>query len=187
MAVRRLGNWKINNLNEILDYCKNKEPDRVKEFGTNNLNQTAENLNGNEVDLDYRRWYVGSNHTDTNEYYNNELLLTALPEEFFEQEGLEYPAAKALVLKLNPACVTIPHKDFFPSGGWVTNGNENAMRYWIPLEDYEHGNAFFVEDEAIVNWRAGDVFTWAYEDLHGSANAGLHSRYALVYYTNKKL
>lgn len=53
-----------------------------------------------------------------------------------------------------------------------THGSD-CQRYWVPLQDYHPGHIFMYRDEVIVNYRAGDVYTYHQStDLHGAANIG---------------
>ena len=56
----------------------------------------------------------------------------------------------------------------------------NSKRYWLPLQDWEPGHVFMYENQIIVNYKKGDL--WTYEDstaLHGAANIGFTPRIVL--------
>jgi hypothetical protein len=53
-----------------------------------------------------------------------------------------------------------------------THGKE-CNRFWVPLQDYHPGHIFIYNDELIVDYKAGDVYTYFNStDLHGAANIG---------------
>jgi hypothetical protein len=61
-----------------------------------------------------------------------------------------------------------------------TKYQENSNRYWIPLQDWDHGHLFVYENQVITNYTAGDV--WCYDKanaLHGAANIGFSPRVIL--------
>jgi len=46
-------------------------------------------------------------------------------------------------------------------------------RYWMPLLDYEPGHIFIYKDAAVLNYKAGDVYSYENaNDVHGAANIG---------------
>ena len=50
----------------------------------------------------------------------------------------------------------------------------------------QFGDVFFVGDQVLHNWSAGEIHTFDNYKIHSAANAGLHTRYTLIVYTNKK-
>ncbi len=57
---------------------------------------------------------------------------------------------------------------------------KNSQRYWIPLQDWEHGHIFVYKNFMPTNYKAGDV--WMYSDpnaIHGAANIGFNPRIVL--------
>jgi len=57
------------------------------------------------------------------------------------------------------------------------SGVIDCKRYWIPLQDYEHGHVFIYNKEFITDYKAGDVFM--YDDaneIHGACNIGYTPR-----------
>ena len=99
---------------------------------------------------------------------------------------LEKPK-NAIVLRVDPGTFSVPHCDRFKHA--LRNSPEltldDIVRLWIPLEDSEFGDAFFVGDSVLHKWRAGEVYTFDNYTIHSAANAGLHTRYTLIVYTNK--
>lgn len=59
-------------------------------------------------------------------------------------------------------------------------GREHSIRRaLLLLEDWKPGHYLEVAGRAYVNWRAGDVVEWAYDEPHMAANIGLEDRYTL--------
>ena len=59
-------------------------------------------------------------------------------------------------------------------------GQEHRIRRAIVfLEDWKPGHYFEGNNDAKVNWRAGDVVEWQYDAPHLAANLGLEPRYTL--------
>ena len=56
----------------------------------------------------------------------------------------------------------------------------NCVRYWVPMQDYESGHVFIYKNELIKDYRAGDVFIYDdSQDIHGAANLGYSPRIVL--------
>jgi hypothetical protein len=48
-----------------------------------------------------------------------------------------------------------------------------CKRYWMPLLDYKPGHIFIYKNVAVLNYTAGDVYTYENaNDIHGAANIG---------------
>jgi hypothetical protein len=61
-----------------------------------------------------------------------------------------------------------------------TKQEKNVDRFWIPLQDWEQGHIFMYENDAIVNYKAGDVYRYtSAQAVHGAANIGLKPRVVL--------
>ena len=59
-------------------------------------------------------------------------------------------------------------------------GQEHRIRRAIVfLEDWKPGHYFEGNNNAKVNWKAGDVVEWRYDTPHLAANLGLEPRYTL--------
>jgi hypothetical protein len=55
----------------------------------------------------------------------------------------------------------------------------NIRRALLLLEDWKSGHYLEVGGKPYVNWRAGDVVEWAFDEPHMAANIGLEDRYTL--------
>ena len=74
------------------------------------------------------------------------------------------------------------HKDLYVKYIQLFNlqGQEHRIRRAIVfLEDWKPGHYFEGNNDAKVNWRAGDVVEWQYDAPHLAANLGLEPRYTL--------
>jgi hypothetical protein len=57
---------------------------------------------------------------------------------------------------------------------------QNADRFWIPLQDWQPGHIFMYEDYVTTNYKKGDIFQYANSAaLHGAANIGSTPRVVL--------
>jgi hypothetical protein len=54
-----------------------------------------------------------------------------------------------------------------------------VRRALLLLEDWKPGHYLEVAGIPYVNWRAGDVVEWAFDEPHMAANIGLEDRYSL--------
>jgi hypothetical protein len=52
-------------------------------------------------------------------------------------------------------------------------------RALVLLEDWKSGHYLEVAGTPYINWQAGDVVEWAYDEPHMAANIGLEDRYTL--------
>jgi hypothetical protein len=60
------------------------------------------------------------------------------------------------------------------------SGREHTIRRaLVLLEDWQSGHYLEVQNEPIVNWRAGTVAEWIYDTPHMAANIGHEPRYTL--------
>ena len=77
------------------------------------------------------------------------------------------------ITKLQPGKFTPMHRDSY-SVGCTTH------KYWMAWTDWEPGQVLMTEDEAIIKYKAGDVYKFTDPFiLHGAANAGMQTRVAL--------
>jgi hypothetical protein len=57
------------------------------------------------------------------------------------------------------------------------DGFTNCTRYWVALQDYDPGHIFIQGTQVLVNYKAGDI--WSYDDaneIHGACNIGFTTR-----------
>ena len=58
--------------------------------------------------------------------------------------------------------------------------DQECNRYWMPLQDYEAGHVFIINDTLITDYKAGDVFMYNFaQENHGAANLGFTPRLVL--------
>jgi len=78
------------------------------------------------------------------------------------------------ITKMNPGNFMPMHID--PH----TKQQKNTDRFWIPLQDWEHGHIFMYENLSISNYLKGDVYQYNNSQaIHGAANIGLTARAVL--------
>jgi hypothetical protein len=59
-------------------------------------------------------------------------------------------------------------------------GKETSIRRaLVLLEDWKPGHYLEVGGKPYVDWRAGDIVEWTYDEPHAAANVGLEDRYTL--------
>lgn len=57
----------------------------------------------------------------------------------------------------------------------------NAIRYWMPLQDYVPGHIFIINDQLITGYKKGDMYSFVdSQDIHGAANIGHTVRLSLL-------
>ena len=56
---------------------------------------------------------------------------------------------------------------------------EQVFRAVVFLENWQSGHYFEIDEEAIVNWSAGDVVMWQGNIPHSASNIGISDRYTL--------
>ena len=61
----------------------------------------------------------------------------------------------------------------------------NAIRYWMPLQDWEPGHIFMYDKFVPADYKAGDVWQWDdAKELHGAVNIGHTLRLAFQFSTH---
>lgn len=77
------------------------------------------------------------------------------------------------IVKLMPGEVIPVHVDI--------DADVACNRFWMPLLDYQPGHIFFLEDNVILDYKAGDLYQYdTSTSLHGSANFGYSQRITLL-------
>ena len=72
------------------------------------------------------------------------------------------------------------HTDHYKKYCEVFNATPNEVyRAVVFLEDWKSGHYFEMDDQAIVNWRAGDFIMWQGDVPHAASNIGIEDRYTL--------
>jgi hypothetical protein len=87
------------------------------------------------------------------------------------------------IQKQSPGHFTVPHYDLYHSVN--TYNPLEIARFWIPMEDAKFGHALFVNNTALTEFKAGEIYDWDIEDLHSAVNAGVDPRYTLLLYLKK--
>jgi hypothetical protein len=55
-----------------------------------------------------------------------------------------------------------------------------CVRYWVPMQNYEPGHIFIYKNELVKDYKAGDVFVYDdSQDIHGAANISYLPRIVL--------
>jgi hypothetical protein len=176
---------KIDIPQRLIDDVKNREPDRI----ASHVAGASHKMNVQEMD---RSKYNVDNykHYDNDrcqvQEYCKDWYVDILSNEFLEQHKLNKPS-NAIVLRVEPGTFSVPHFDRFRHAlrEHPELEFEDIARLWIPIEDSTFGQAFFVGDQVIHKYSAGEVYTFSNYDFHSAANAGLDTRYTLIVYTTK--
>jgi hypothetical protein len=72
------------------------------------------------------------------------------------------------------------HVDVFGRYIQVQKVDPNKIiRYMVMLEDNYPGQILQIKDSCISSWKAGDCFSWKYDDLHAFYNFSMNDRYAI--------
>ena len=165
---------------------KNRDPDRVAyQLESDSHKSNLIELDSTKYNIDGYSFYA-KDSTVLKEYFN-EAYLDIVPTSFLLEHKLARPK-NALILRVDPGTFTRPHKDTFKNSLLKKYKDlvfDDIIRLWIPLEDSTFGQAFFVGNEVISKYHAGDVYTFDNYAMHSAANAGLDIRYTLLVYTSK--
>jgi hypothetical protein len=83
--------------------------------------------------------------------------------------------------KLLPGKWLPPHVDHFENYTKHYNIKDKTKikRSIVFLEDWRPGHVFCLENRIILNWRAGDYYTWRHDASHWGGNFGDEARYTL--------
>lgn len=185
---------KIGNL--ILNYNKLIAVFESSQTGSNSVYSSSEWVN-EQIDK-----FVKNNYTDQQiDYWKNYSIESTLTDSMSDNELIKLYIAKNLdasmlteqnidrdiirwtVQKQSPGHFTVPHYDLYHS---VKPYNQSEIaRFWIPLEDAKFGHVLFVNNTALTEFKAGEIYDWDIEDLHSAANAGFDPRYTLILYLKK--
>jgi hypothetical protein len=172
----------------LLEDVQNREPDRTASYlAGSSFQKTLEGLEQYPVKFPVENYsYYDFDHCLIHEYCQD-WYKDLIPESFLKEHNFEKPK-NALVLRVLPGCLTVPHLDWYPN--LVKNNPgltvKTIHRLWIPLEDSVFGQALFVGDQVLHKYKAGEVYTFPHDEFHSAANAGLDPRYTFVVYINKK-
>lgn len=61
-----------------------------------------------------------------------------------------------------------------------TEQQDNADRFWIPLQDWQPGHIFMYENIVVTDYKKGDIYKYTDSTaLHGAANIGFTPRIVL--------
>lgn len=72
------------------------------------------------------------------------------------------------------------HTDHYTKYCEVFNAEPDAVwRAIVFLENWRSGHYFEIDQQAIVNWRAGDFVMWKGDVPHAASNIGIQDRYTL--------
>ena len=73
------------------------------------------------------------------------------------------------------------HQDQYP--GYIKRNNIKDTsvlhKAVVFLDDWKSGHYFEIDNDAIINWKAGDWISWDYDTPHMAANIGIEPRYTL--------
>ncbi len=84
--------------------------------------------------------------------------------------------------KMSPGTILPAHADSYLRYKQVHGLSESfsdIVRIIVFLEDWQSGHYFEIDNNPIVQWRAGDFVAWAYDLPHIAANIGSTDRYTL--------
>jgi len=184
-AIEHLGNINTD-FSRVLDDVKNRDPDRI----VRHLDGKSHAIN--VVELSKSGWNVDNfKHYDNDrcsiKEYAKDWYRDIVTDKFLSEHNLNKPK-NAIVLRVDPGTFSVPHCDRFKHA--LRENPElkldDIVRLWIPLEATCFGDAFFVGDQVLTSWKAGEVYTFDNYTIHSAANAGLDTRYTLIVYTTRR-
>lgn len=174
-AVTKLGvvNISFDNIRSII----NGIPPKSTVDYPNDI-ETLKNGRHNAQELENYLKYTGDK--SENYKYHDQRITDLFPDSFLIENGFDPEVKSVFILVQPPASFVAPHYDQFSMSKIV---GKPVVRLWIALEDAKFGQVMFVEDQALTDFKAGDVYTFDNSALHSTANAGLHNRYTMLLYT----
>lgn len=142
-------------------------------------------LDASDFDKAVYRYYKGKSVLHR---YHEDWMMSLLPDEFFVKNRLK--KTKFMIRRADPGQFTAPHRDRFTNTlkehkQLVDKKFDSIVRLWVPIRDRQFGEALFVENQTLAEWKAGDVYTFGLDALHSACNAGLEPRYVLMGYCEK--
>jgi len=83
--------------------------------------------------------------------------------------------------KLPPGRWVPPHTDHFKnySSFYKVRDKSKIKRIHLFLEDWKPGHLFVLENELVLNWKAGEYHMWGHEAEHWGGNFGVEDRYTI--------
>jgi hypothetical protein len=183
--IKLLG--QINIPERLVEYVKTTSPSKIASQLTSASFKEQIKILAQErtVNIENYKFYTEEN-TGVIEY-REDWFKTIIPDNFLQQQGL-VSIINAVVLKVNPGYFHAPHIDRYRTSVYPYDADvefDSIVRLWIPVEDRKMGQALFVEDEVLYNFKAGEVYTFGNYDFHSGTNAGLDARYTLLIYAKK--
>jgi hypothetical protein len=137
------------------------------------------------IDDETRHQY--ENYTAENTEFDH---ITPEKGSFFDKLGEMTRLGKpeVIVARMQPGRYTVRHQDFYNSYrkrqgiNNITNNevHKYVRRYWIPLEDWHSGHYYETNNQPIIGWSAGQVYSGPGDHPHLAANAGLTHRYFCI-------
>lgn len=184
--IKLLG--KINIPTCLIEYLQTAQPERVATHvtGVGFREQIQILKKERNIDIENYKFYTQENTVFS--IYRKDWFKTIVPDDFLAQQGLE-SVINAVVLRVDPGQFQAPHIDRYKTSVYPYDADiefDNIVRLWIPVQDGKMGQALFVENEVLYNFKSGDVYTFGNYDFHSGTNAGLDVRYTLLVYTKKK-
>jgi len=83
--------------------------------------------------------------------------------------------------KMPPGKYIPSHVDHFEnySKFYKVADRSKIKRTLVFLEDWKPGHVFVLKQQLILDWKAGDFYTWAHDEEHWGGNFGTEQRYTL--------
>lgn len=83
--------------------------------------------------------------------------------------------------RMTPGCTLPEHSDTYSKYKKIYDIKQSNLihRAIIFLEDWQSGHYFEINNQPILNWKAGDCVWWQYDVPHIAANIGQTDRYTL--------
>jgi len=85
------------------------------------------------------------------------------------------------VYRMAPGCALPKHSDLYVRFRELYNIDDptKIRRAVVFLDDWQSGHYFDVNDNPILQWKAGEGVIWEYDTPHCAANVGVTNRYTL--------
>ena len=126
---------------------------------------------------------VSTDHDAMNSHALDTYKKTEVHHEVFDKDNanfLDVPAFFPNVVKYKWWITKMMPRQFMPMHYDAFKEKISLLRLWIPLQDYEPGHVFIYDNKLMADYKAGDMYEYNNEILHGAANIGFSPRLTLL-------
>lgn len=126
--------------------------------------------------------YIESGHDMERMIIYNRFETEYLPQscQYVREQFCDFDHVTLALMLITPGHYIPLHWDLYGAYRRLFNvGDRRIFRAIVKLEDSYPGQIIQVGDQTHGSWRAGAVFSWYDDELHGTYNMSRHNRYAI--------